>query len=70
MQYWGNVNDCTVTYNDTIMRRDGTGRGRRRGLGDVWKKKSRDRKWWRRRRVYGWYIILLLLYVRKQTRRA
>lgn len=41
MQYWGNVNDCTVTYNDAIMRRDGTGRGRRRLHGDVCRKKNR-----------------------------
>jgi len=27
-----------VTYNDAIIRQDGTGRGRRHGHGDVWKK--------------------------------
>jgi len=53
------VNDCIVTYNDAIIRRDGTGRGRRHGHGDAWKKNrvttnggGADES--------SWYIILLL----------
>lgn len=58
------MNGCTVAYyNGAIKRRDGTGRGCRRGHGDVWKKNRVTANGGGVVETRSYILSLLLLYI-------